>query len=47
MVLLLIGYKFNFVFVNRYNDGIDYMGEYRDDEVDLVVRSVIVLVLLG
>ena len=27
--------KFNFVLVNRYNDGSDHIGEHRDDETDL------------
>ena len=41
------GQKFNFVLVNRYNDGNDHMGEHRDDEADLVPRSAIASVSLG
>ncbi|CAL1531943.1 unnamed protein product [Lymnaea stagnalis] len=29
------GFTFNFVLVNRYKDGYDYMGEHKDDEKDL------------
>ncbi|XP_076435019.1 DNA oxidative demethylase ALKBH2-like [Babylonia areolata] len=31
----LTGVHFNFVLVNRYKDGCDYMGEHKDDEKDL------------
>ncbi|XP_078363330.1 DNA oxidative demethylase ALKBH2-like [Oculina patagonica] len=41
------GHKFNFVLVNRYNDGTDHMGEHRDDEADLLLRSPIASVSLG
>lgn len=41
------GHKFNFVLVNRYNDGNDHMGEHRDDEADLVLTSPIASVSLG
>lgn len=41
------GHRFNFVLVNRYNDGNDHMGEHRDDEADLVPRSAIASVSLG
>lgn len=47
LVSSLTGHKFNFVLVNRYNDGNDHMGEHRDDEGDLVPRSVIASVSLG
>ena len=47
LVSSLTGHKFNFVLVNRYNDGIDHMGEHRDDEADLVARSAIASVSLG
>lgn len=30
-----IGEKFNFVLVNRYKDGLDHIGEHRDDEREL------------
>lgn len=29
------GHQYNFVLVNRYNDGSDHIGEHRDDEKDL------------
>ena len=41
------GHNFNFVLVNRYNDGNDHMGEHRDDEADLVSTSPIASVSLG
>lgn len=41
------GHRFNFILVNRYNDGNDHMGEHRDDEADLVPRSAIASVSLG
>ncbi|KAJ7387919.1 Alpha-ketoglutarate-dependent dioxygenase alkB 2 [Desmophyllum pertusum] len=41
------GHKFNFVLVNRYNDGNDHMGEHRDDEADLVPKSAIASVSVG
>ena len=47
MVSSLTGHQFNFVLVNRYNDGNDHMGEHRDDEADLVPNSAIASVSLG
>ena len=47
LVSSLTGHKFNFVLVNRYNDGNDHMGEHRDDEADLVPKSAIASVSLG
>ena len=41
------GHQFNFVLVNRYNDGNDHMGEHRDDEADLVPKSSIASLSLG
>ncbi|XP_071501292.1 DNA oxidative demethylase ALKBH2-like [Diadema antillarum] len=41
------GHKFNFVLINRYADGSDYMGEHRDDEKDLVATSPIASLSLG
>ncbi|XP_030847398.1 DNA oxidative demethylase ALKBH2 [Strongylocentrotus purpuratus] len=41
------GYKFNFVLINRYADGNNYMGEHRDDEKDLVASSPIASLSLG
>ncbi len=34
-VEVAVGETFNFVLVNRYKDGSDYIGEHRDDESDL------------
>ena len=47
LISTLTGHKFNFVLVNRYNDGDDHMGEHRDDETDLVPKSAIASVSLG
>ena len=47
LISSLTNHKFNFVLVNRYNDGSDHMGEHRDDEVDLVSKSAIASVSLG
>lgn len=41
------GYDFNFVLINRYKDGKDYMGEHRDDEKDLVHGYPIASLSLG
>lgn len=41
------GHKFNFVLINRYADGNNYMGEHRDDEKDLVATSPIASLSLG
>lgn len=47
LISSLTNHKFNFVLVNRYNDGSDHMGEHRDDEVDLVSKSAIASISLG
>lgn len=39
--------SFNFVLVNRYNDGTDHIGEHRDDELDLVPRAPIASLSFG
>jgi alkylated DNA repair dioxygenase AlkB len=39
--------SFNFVLINRYNDGNDFIGYHRDDEKELVKESSIVSVSLG
>lgn len=39
--------KFNFVLVNRYKDGNDYIGEHRDDEKDLDMNFPIVSLSFG
>lgn len=39
--------RFNFVLVNRYKDGLDHIGEHRDDEADLVPRASIASLSLG
>lgn len=41
------GYTFNFVLVNRYNDGRDHMGEHRDDEKEMEETSPIASVSFG
>lgn len=41
------GQTFNFVLVNRYKDGLDHMGEHRDDEKDLDPLCPIASVSLG
>ena len=42
-----LGEEFNFVLVNRYKDGSDYIGEHRDDEKDLVSKSSIASLSFG
>uniref|UniRef100_A0A8C3Y9N4 DNA oxidative demethylase ALKBH2 n=1 Tax=Catharus ustulatus TaxID=91951 RepID=A0A8C3Y9N4_CATUS len=41
------GHTFNFVLINRYKDGLDHIGEHRDDEKELVPRSPIASVSFG
>ncbi|BFZ04374.1 hypothetical protein BsWGS_07413 [Bradybaena similaris] len=41
------GYQFNFVLINRYKDGHDYMGEHKDDEKDLFPGYPIASLSLG
>ncbi|XP_041955657.1 DNA oxidative demethylase ALKBH2 isoform X1 [Alosa sapidissima] len=41
------GHTFNFVLVNRYKDGLDHMGEHRDDERELDPSCPIASVSLG
>jgi len=41
------GHQFNFVLVNRYADGRDHMGEHKDDEEELEIRSPIASLSLG
>ncbi|NXE96931.1 ALKB2 demethylase, partial [Menura novaehollandiae] len=41
------GHTFNFVLINRYKDGLDHIGEHRDDEQELVPRSPIASVSFG
>ncbi|XP_041347022.1 DNA oxidative demethylase ALKBH2-like [Gigantopelta aegis] len=43
----LTGYNFNFVLINRYQDGNDYIGEHKDDEVDLIAGHPIASLSLG
>lgn len=42
-----LGQDYNFVLVNRYADGNDYMGEHRDDEKELDKEAGIASVSLG
>uniref|UniRef100_U3J635 DNA oxidative demethylase ALKBH2 n=1 Tax=Anas platyrhynchos platyrhynchos TaxID=8840 RepID=U3J635_ANAPP len=46
-VASVTGHKFNFVLINRYKDGLDHIGEHRDDEKELVPRSPIASVSFG
>jgi len=41
------GYDYNFVLINRYNGGSDYMGEHKDDEKDLCQDYPIASLSLG
>ncbi|NWU20914.1 ALKB2 demethylase, partial [Dyaphorophyia castanea] len=41
------GHTFNFVLINRYKDGLDHIGEHRDDEKELVPHSPIASVSFG
>ncbi|KAF2986586.1 hypothetical protein EK904_009211 [Melospiza melodia maxima] len=41
------GHAFNFVLINRYKDGLDHIGEHRDDEKELVPLSPIASVSFG
>ncbi|XP_024130591.1 DNA oxidative demethylase ALKBH2 [Oryzias melastigma] len=41
------GHTFNFVLINRYKDGLDHMGEHRDDEKELDPACPIASVSLG
>lgn len=43
----VLGKRFNFVLVNRYKNGHDYIGEHRDNEGDLDPRSPIAALSLG
>jgi len=43
----LTGFNFNFVLINRYNDGLDYMGEHKDDEKELEEHSPIASLSFG
>ncbi|XP_013383205.1 DNA oxidative demethylase ALKBH2 isoform X2 [Lingula anatina] len=43
----LTGHTFNFVLINRYKDGRDYMGEHKDDEKDLDPYAPIASLSLG
>lgn len=47
LIASITGKSFNFVLINRYKDGSDYIGEHRDDEVDLVSGSPIASLSLG
>ncbi|XP_077417518.1 DNA oxidative demethylase ALKBH2 [Vanacampus margaritifer] len=46
-VTKITGHTFNFVLINRYKDGQDYIGEHRDDERELDPLSPIASVSLG
>ncbi|KAI8749176.1 Alpha-ketoglutarate-dependent dioxygenase alkB 2 [Biomphalaria glabrata] len=41
------GYTFNFVLINRYKDGNDYIGEHKDDEKELYPGYPIASLTLG
>ncbi|KAK3611702.1 hypothetical protein CHS0354_034369 [Potamilus streckersoni] len=46
-ITAVTGYRFNFVLINRYQDGNDHIGEHRDDEKDLVRGYPIASLSLG
>lgn len=46
-LIAVTGYTFNFVLVNRYNNGSDYIGEHKDDERELVKKSPIASLSFG
>lgn len=46
-VSAVTGQTFNFVLVNRYKDGLDHIGEHRDDERELAPGSAIASVTFG
>lgn len=41
------GFDYNFVLINRYRDGNDYMGEHRDDEEEIDEQIPIASLSLG
>lgn len=43
----MTGYEYNFVLVNRYKDGNDYMGEHRDDEPEIDQKTPIASLSFG
>ncbi|PVD31190.1 hypothetical protein C0Q70_06602 [Pomacea canaliculata] len=43
----ITGFDFNFVLINRYKDGFDYIGEHKDDEKDLMKGCPIASLSLG
>ncbi len=47
MLAIKVKTNFNFVLVNRYNDGNDHIGEHKDDERELVSRSPIASLSFG
>lgn len=47
MLVNMIGVYFNFVLINRYKDGIDHMGEHKDDEKELIAKSPIASLSFG
>lgn len=47
MLIKQFGYDFNFVLINRYADGNDYIGFHTDDEKDLSLNSPIVGITFG
>ena len=46
-LIAVTGYTFNFVLVNRYNNGCDHIGEHKDDERELVKKSPIASLSFG
>ncbi|XP_009076116.1 PREDICTED: alpha-ketoglutarate-dependent dioxygenase alkB homolog 2, partial [Acanthisitta chloris] len=46
-IALDTGHSFNFVLINRYKDGLDHIGEHRDDEKELLPCSPIASVSFG
>ncbi|XP_066978616.1 DNA oxidative demethylase ALKBH2-like isoform X2 [Macrobrachium rosenbergii] len=47
LLVRVTGHTFNFVLVNRYQDGNDHMGEHKDDEKELDRSAPIASITLG
>ncbi|XP_025837342.1 DNA oxidative demethylase ALKBH2-like isoform X2 [Agrilus planipennis] len=43
----ITGYRYNFVLINRYRNGLDYIGEHKDDEAELDIHTPIASLSLG
>ncbi|XP_044754383.1 DNA oxidative demethylase ALKBH2-like [Coccinella septempunctata] len=47
LLLAVTGYDYNFVLINKYRNGMDHMGEHRDDEAELDPSTPIASLTLG